>query len=209
MNTDVTRKGVVVVIDDDISVRTSLNELFESVGLEVKSYASGRGFLEDGIPDDTSCLVLDVRLPETNGFKFQEELARAQIHMPIIFVTGHGDIPMAVRAIKAGAIDFLTKPFRSQDLLDAVLTALDQERARRETQQLHSTLREHYEALSAREQEVIARVAAGKLNKQIAADLGLSEVTVKVHRASAMRKMHATSLAHLIRMLDTATTEDH
>ena len=121
MNTEVTRKGVVIVIDD-VSVRTALKELFESVGLEVKSYASGRAFLENGIPNETSCLVLDVRLPETSGFKFQEELARAQIHMPIIFVTGHGDIPMAVRAIKAGAVDFLTKPFRSQDLLDAVLT---------------------------------------------------------------------------------------
>src|SRR5262245_64607576 len=122
MNTDVTIKGV-VVIDDDVSVRTALKELFESVGLEVKSYASGRAFLEDGIPDDTSCLVLDVRLPETSGLKVQEELARAGIHPPIIFVTGHGDIEMAVRAMKAGAIDFLTKPFRSQDLLDAVFTA--------------------------------------------------------------------------------------
>ena len=212
MNTDVTRKGVVVVIDDDVSVRTALKELFESVGLEVKSYASGRAFLEDGIPDDTSCLVLDVRLPETSGFKFQEELARAQIHMPIIFVTGHGDIPMAVRAIKAGAVDFLTKPIHSQDLLDAVFTALDQERTRRETQQLHSTLREHFKSLSARQREVIAKVADGELNKQIAAELGLSEVTVKVHRANAMRKMHAKRLADLVRMLErfrNATTEDH
>jgi FixJ family two-component response regulator len=208
MNTDVTRKGVVVVIDDDVSVRTALKELFESVGLEVKSYASGRAFLEDGIPDDTSCLVLDVRLPETSGIKIQEKLARAGVYVPVVFVTGHGDVAMAVRAMKAGAIDFLTKPFRSQDLLDAVFAALERDSARRKMQQWHSTIREHLESLSGREREVIARVAAGNRNKQIAAELGLSEVTVKVHRASAMRKMCATSLAHLIKMLehfDTAT----
>ena len=198
------------MIDDDASVRTALRELFEPVGLEVKSYTSGRAFLEDGIPDDTSCLVLDVRLPETSGFKFQEELARAHIHVPIIFVTGHGDIPMAVRAIKAGAVDFLTKPFRSQDLLDAVFMALEQDTIRRETHQLHSTLREQFKSLTARQREVIAKVADGELNKQIAAELGLSEVTVKVHRANAMRKMRAKRLADLVRMLErfrTATTE--
>jgi FixJ family two-component response regulator len=202
MNTDVTRKGVVVVIDDDGSVRTALKELFESVGLDVKSYASGRAFLEVGIPDDTSCLVLDVRLPEMSGIKVQEELSRAGVYVPIVFVTGHADVAMAVRAMKAGAIDFLTKPFRSQDLLDAVFAALERDSARRKMQQWHSTLREHLESLSARERQVIARVSAGKLNKQIAAELGLSEVTVKVHRASAMRKMRATTLPHLIRMLE-------
>jgi FixJ family two-component response regulator len=212
MNKDVTKKGVVVVIDDDASVRRALKELFESVRLEVKAYASGRAFLEDGIPEETGCLVLDVRLPETSGFKFQGELARAHIHMPIIFITGHGDIPMAVRAIKAGAVDFLTKPFRSQDLLDAVSTALEQDRSRRETQRLHSTLREQFESLSARQREVIAKVADGELNKQIAAELGLSEVTVRVHRANAMRKMRAKRLADLVRMLErfrSATAEDH
>ena len=210
MMENVTREGVVVVIDDDASVRAALKELIESVGLEVRLYASAGAFLEARIPDTTSCLVLDVRLPGMSGIKVQEKLSRAGVYVPIVFVTGHGDVAMAVRAMKAGAIDFLTKPFRSQDLLDAVFAALERDSARRKMQQLHSTIREHLESLSAREREVIARVAAGNLNKQIAAELGLSEVTVKVHRASAMRKMCATSLAHLIKMLehfDTATTQ--
>ena len=208
MMENVTREAVVVVIDDDASVRAALKELFESVGLEVRLYASAGAFLEARIPDTTSCLVLDVRLPEMSGIKVQEKLSRAGVYVPIVFVTGHADVAMAVRAMKAGAVDFLTKPFRSQDLLDAVFAALERDSARRKMQQLHSTIREHLESLSAREREVIARVAAGNLNKQIAAELGLSEVTVKVHRASAMRKMRATSLAHLIKMLehfDTAT----
>jgi FixJ family two-component response regulator len=200
--TDVTREGVVVVIDDDASVRAALKELFESVGLKVKLYALGSAYLEDRIPDSTSCLVLDVRLPGTSGLNVQEALARAEVHVPIIFVTGHGDVAMAVRALKAGAVDFLTKPFRGQDLLDAVFAALERDRIRREMQQLRSTLLEHYQSLSTRERQVVAKVAAGKLNKQIAADLGLSEVTVKVHRANAMRKMHATTLAHLVKMLE-------
>ena len=202
MNEIVTREGVVIVIDDDASVRAALKELFESVGLKVKLYVSGSAFLEDRIPDATSCLVLDVRLPEMSGLNVQEQLARTNVHVPIVFVTGHGGIPMAVRAMKAGAVDFLTKPFRSQDLLDAVFTALEQDRTRRETQQLRSTLREHFESLSARQREVIARVVAGDLNKEIAAELGLSEGTVKVHRANAMRKMHAKRLADLVRLLE-------
>jgi len=202
MNETITREGVVIVIDDDASVRAALKELFESVGLKVKLYVSGSAFLEDRIPDATSCLVLDVRLPEMSGLNVQEQLARTNVHVPIVFVTGHGGIPMAVRAMKAGAVDFLTKPFRSQDLLDAVFTALEQDRTRRETQQLRSTLREHFESLSARQREVIARVVAGDLNKEIAAELGLSEGTVKVHRANAMRKMHAKRLADLVRLLE-------
>ena len=193
---------VVVVIEDDPSVRAVLKDLFESVGLAVKLYQSASAFREDWLPDVTSCLVLDVRLPETSRLKIQEELSRAGVYVPIIFVSGHADVAMAVRAMKAGAVDFLTKPFRSQDLLDAVFAALERDSARRKMQQLRSTMREHLESLSAREREVIARVRAGNLNKQIAAELGLSEVTVKVHRASAMRKMHATSLAHLIKMLE-------
>ena len=196
------KEGIVVVIDDDASCRAGLKELFQFVGLEVKLYASVGAFLEYRLPEATSCLVLDVRLPETSGLKLQEQLARADVHVPIIFVTGHGDIPMAVRAMKAGAVDFLTKPFRSQDLLDAVFAALERDSARRKMQQLHSTIREHLESLSAREREVIARVTAGDLNKQIAAELGLSEVTVKVHRAHAMRKMGAKSLAELVRMME-------
>ena len=211
MKENATKEAVVVVIDDDASVQEALAQLLESVGLKVKLYASGSAFLEDRIPETASCIVLDVRLPETSGFKVREELARVGVHVPIVFITGHGDVAMAVRAIKAGAVDFLTKPFRSQDLLDAVFEALERDKVRREMQQLHSTLREHFESLSAHEREVTAGLAAGKLNKQIAADLGLSEVTVKVHRASAMRKMHATTLPQLIRMLehfDTATAQD-
>ena len=202
MKKDVTREGVVVVIDDDDSVRAALKELLESVGLKVRLYASANAFQEDRIPDATSCLVLDVRLHETSGLKVQEELKRAEVHMPIVLITAYGDIPMAVRAMKVGAIDFLTKPFCSQDLLDAVFMALEQDRARREMQQSHSTLRKYYESLSAREREVIKSVASGKLNKQIAADLGLSEVTIKVHRAKAMRKLRAQSVSELVRMAD-------
>ena len=210
MKENLTREAVVVVIDDDASCRSGLKELFESVGLKVKLYASGSAFLEDRIPDATSCLVIDVRLPAKSGLKVQEELAEADVHVPIVFVTGQADIPMAVSAMKSGAVDFLTKPFRSQDLLDAVFAALERDGARRKMQQLHSTIREHLESLSAREREVVVRVAAGNLNKQIAADLGLSEVTVKVHRANAMRKMHATRLADLVKMIEcfnTATTQ--
>jgi FixJ family two-component response regulator len=200
---------VVVVVDDDASVRAGLKELIESIGVEVRLYPSAHTLLETRIPDDIGCLVLDVRLPGMSGPKIQAELAAAGVCVPIVFVTGYGDVAMAVRAMKAGAIDFLTKPFRSQDLIDAVYAALERDRLRREMQQLHAALHGHYELLSAREREVIERVAAGKLNKQIAAELGLSEVTVKVHRAKAMRKMGATTLAHLVRMLDTATAQDH
>jgi FixJ family two-component response regulator len=198
---NLTREAVVVV-EDDASVRTAVKELIESVGLKVRLYASAGDFLETHIPDATSCLVLDVRLPEVSGIKVQEELSRAGAYVPIVFISGYADVAMAVRAMKAGAVDFLTKPFRSQDLLDAVFAALERDTARRKMQELQSILREHYESLSARERQVIARVSVGKLNKQIAADLGLSEVTVKVHRANAMRKMRATSLAHLVKMLE-------
>jgi FixJ family two-component response regulator len=197
-----TGDATVVVIDADASCQADLRNLFESVGLGVKLYESVGAFLEDRIPDAACCLVLDVRLPETSSLNVQEELANASIHLPVVFVTGHGDIAMAVRAMKAGAVDFLIKPFRSQDLLDAVFTALERDRGRRTEQQLQSTLRKSFEALSAREREVIARVAAGDMNKQIAAELGLSEVTVKVHRAHAMQKMGAKTLAHLVRLME-------
>ena len=198
------------MIDDNASCRSGLKDLFESVGLKVKLYELGSAFLEDGIPDATSCLVIDVRLPAKSGLKVQEELSRGGVYVPIVFVTGHADVAMAVRAMKAGAVDFLTKPFRSQDLLDAVFAALERDNARRKMQKGHATLRQHFESLSAREREVGVRVAAGNLNKEIAADLGLSEVTVKVHRANAMRKMHAKRLADLVKMmecLDAATTQ--
>jgi FixJ family two-component response regulator len=193
----------VFVIDNDASLRAALKELFEFVGLHVELFASGSAFLENRPPESTNnCLVLDVRLPGMSGLRFQEELATAEVNIPIIFLTGHGDIPMAVRAMKAGAVDFLTKPFRNQDLLDAVSTALDQDRARRAKEQSSSTLRESFDRLSARERDVVAGVTAGRLNKQIAADLGVSEVTVKVNRANAMRKLRAKSVPELVRTTD-------
>jgi FixJ family two-component response regulator len=196
-------ESCVFVIDENASRRAALKELFESVGLQVEFFASGSAFLENRPPESTnSCLVLDVRLPGMSGLRFQEELTKAKIHVPIVFLTGHGDIPMAVRAIKAGAVDFLTKPFRNQDLLDAVSTALEQDRAHRAKEQASSTLRKNFDSLSARERDVVARVAAGRLNKQIAADLRVSEVTVKVHRANAMRKLRAKSVPELVRTAD-------
>src|SRR5262245_23343340 len=199
---DVFRGAVVIVIEDDASVRSAVKELIESVGLKVRLYASANAFLEAHNPDTTSCLVLDVRLPKVSGIKLQEELSKAGVHVPIVLISAYADVAMAVRAMKAGAVDFLTKPFRSQDLLDAIFAAVERDSVRRKMRQWQSTLREHYESLTARERQVIRRVTAGNLNKQIAADLGLSEVTVKLHRANAMRKMHATSLAHLIKMLE-------
>src|SRR5262245_45870066 len=195
-------EAVVVVIDDDESVRETVKELIESVGLKVRLYASAGAFLEAHNPDTASCLVLDVRLPEVSGIKVQEKLSRAGVNVPIVFISAYADLSMAVSAMKAGAVDFLAKPFRSQDLLDAVFTALERDSARRKMQQWQSILREHYESLSGRERQVITMVAAGKLNKQIAADLRLSEVTVKLHRARAMRKMRATSLAQVVKMLE-------
>jgi FixJ family two-component response regulator len=194
--------STVFVIDDDASLRAALKELLESVGLQVELFGSAEGFFEHKRPDAPGCLVLDVRLPGMSGLKCQEELANSKVHIPVIFLTGHGDIPMAVRAMKAGAVDFLTKPFRNQDLLDAVATALDHDHARRAKEESHSSLREGFKSLSQREREVVTRVASGGLNKQIAADLGVSEVTVKVHRANAMRKLRAKSVAELVRIID-------
>lgn len=202
MDENLIREAVVVVIEDDASVHAAVKELIEFVGLKVKLYASAGAFLEAPIPNTTSCLVLDVRLPDVSGIKLQEKLSRAGVDVPIVFISAYADVAMAVSAMKAGAVDFLTKPFRCQDLLDAVFTALERDSAHRKMQQWQLILRDHYELLSARERQVITMVAAGKLNKQIAADLRLSEVTVKVHRASAMRKMRATSLAHLVKMLE-------
>jgi len=197
-----TSDSVVVVIDDDGAVRAALKELLESVGLKVLLFQSATDFLESTVPDTTCCMVLDVRMPAMSGLKLQKELARAELHVPIVFITGHGTIPMAVAAMKAGAVDFLTKPFSDQELLDAVFAALERDRARRIHDGSISRLRQHFDTLSAREKEVLSGVAAGRLNKQIAAELGVSEVMVKVHRANVMRKMHAKSLAELVRMLD-------
>jgi FixJ family two-component response regulator len=195
-------QGVVFVIDDDDGVRDALKRLLESVGLQAETYASTSEFLHSRRPDISSCLVLDVRLPGLSGLDFQSELAKQHIHLPIIFLTGHGDVPMSVKAMKAGAVEFLIKPFREQDLLYAVQIALERDRARRESDKITSSLRARFDSLTPREQEVIGFVAAGLMNKQIAAEIGVSEVTVKVHRGNVMRKMGAKSLADLIRMAD-------
>jgi FixJ family two-component response regulator len=193
---------VVVVIDDDASLRDSLSSLFRSVGLDVLLFGSAAHFLEEGRPGEPCCLVLDVRLPGVSGLDFQDELARNDIHIPIVFITGHGDIPMTVRAMKAGAVEFLTKPFRDQDLLDAVSAALTVDREQRENDASCAVVTENYASLTPREKEVIGLVTAGLMNKQIAGELGVSEITVKVHRGNIMRKMAARSLADLVRMAD-------
>jgi FixJ family two-component response regulator len=194
---------VVFVIDDDASVRAALSSLIRSVGLRVEVFASASEFLAAKRTDGPSCLILDVRLPGMSGLNFQAELAKANIVIPIIFITGHGDIPMSVKAMKAGAVEFLTKPFRDQDLLDAIKVALERARSWIESEKAVSELRANFESLSPRETEVMARVTSGLLNKQIAAELGVSEVTVKVHRGNVMQKMGAKSLADLVKMADT------
>jgi RNA polymerase sigma factor (sigma-70 family) len=193
---------VVFVVDDDASVRDSLKNLLESVGLHTELFDSTQTFLDFRRPDVASCLVLDVRLPGLTGLEFQNELLKLGISLPIIFITGHGDIPMSVRAMKLGAVEFLTKPFRDQDLLEAVRVALERDRMRRRDEKTLAALHAHFESLTAREKEVIGLISAGLSNKQIAADMGISDATVKVHRANIMRKMQARSLADLVRMAD-------
>jgi RNA polymerase sigma factor (sigma-70 family) len=193
---------VIFVIDDDPSVRSSLKFLLSTVGLQAETFDSAASFMHKKPPDVPSCLVLDVRLPGLSGLDFQRELAARNISIPIIFLTGHGDIPMSVRAMKAGAVEFLTKPFRDQDLLDAVRVALDRDRARREQDKDVEELRKRFNSLTSREQEVVSMVIAGMLNKQIAAELGTAESTVKVQRSRAMEKMQASSLAELIKMIE-------
>jgi FixJ family two-component response regulator len=195
--------AVVFVIDDDASVRAALSSLIRSVGLRVEVFASASEFLATKRTGGPSCLILDVRLPGMSGLHFQAELAKANAFIPIIFITGHGDIPMSVKAMKAGAVEFLTKPFRDQDLLDAIKVALERARSWIESEKAVSELRANFESLSPREKEVMAGVTGGLLNKQIAAELGVSEVTVKVHRGNVMQKMGAKSLADLVRIADT------
>jgi len=194
--------AIVHIVDDDVSLRLALDSLFRSVGLRTQLHGSAREFLAAERPDVPSCLVLDVRLPGMSGLDFHEQLAAHGIHLPVVLMTGHGDIPMSVRAMKAGAVDFLPKPFRDQDMLDAVGAALDKDRERRAAEDGAAGLRSAFATLTQREKQVMALVSAGRMNKQVAWALDLSEITVKIHRGSAMRKMGAKSLADLVRMAE-------
>jgi FixJ family two-component response regulator len=194
--------SIVFVVDDDPSVCRAIKRLVESVGLHVEMFGSASEFMSSSRPEMASCLVLDIRLPGIGGLDFQRELAEANVHIPIIFITGHGDIPMSVRAMKAGAVEFLTKPFRDQDLLDAIQVGLERDRARRQRQAEAAVLRERFELLTPREREVLPLVVSGLLNKQVAAEIGTTEATVKVHRSQLMKKMGADSLPELVRMAE-------
>jgi FixJ family two-component response regulator len=195
-------RPTVIVIDDDPSIRKAIDRLLRSVGLRVELFESAQEFLQSDRPDAPSCIVLDVRLPGQSGLNLQRNLAAADIRIPIIFITAHGDIPMSVRAMKAGAVEFLTKPFHDQDLLDAIEAALEKDRARRADEKLVAELKKRFETLTARERQVMHLVVAGRLNKQIAAELGISEMTVKIHRGQVFHKMQAVSLPDLVRMAD-------
>lgn len=193
------QEPIVYVVDDDPSVRDALSSLFRSVGLQVATFASAPHLLAQPFANAPSCIVLDIRMPEVSGLDFQAQLARIGNHIPVIFMTGHGDIPMSVRAMKAGAVDFLTKPFRDQDLLDAVSSAIERDRQRRGNDHQLLDLRRRYESLTAREKEVMTLVVQGLMNKQIAGELNLSEITVKIHRGRMMKKMEIRTLADLVR----------
>ena len=196
------QKAIVHVVDDDASMREALQDLFLSIGLETRTYATARDFLATAVSDAPGCLVIDIRLPDMNGLDFQVQLTQTGVRLPVVMMTGYGDIPMSVRAMKHGAVDFLPKPFKDQDMLDAVLAAIERDRQRRAVDSDVSKMRERFGTLSAREQQVMLLVTAGKMNKQVAGDLGISEITVKIHRGAVMRKMGARTLADLVRMAD-------
>jgi FixJ family two-component response regulator len=195
-------RAVVHVVDDDPSLRGALESLFDSVGLDTRTYGAARDFLNASRADKPGCIVIDIRLPDMSGLEFQAQLTQAGVRLPVIMMTGYGDIPMTVRAMKRGAVDFLPKPFRDQDMLDAVMVAIERDRQRRTADGDASRMRQRFETLTAREQQVMMLVTAGKMNKQVAGDLGVSEVTVKLHRGAAMRKMGARTLADLVRMAE-------
>ncbi|MGP0088452.1 MAG: response regulator transcription factor [Xanthobacteraceae bacterium] len=195
-------EAVVHVVDDDPSVRGALESLFDSVGLGTQSYATARDFLAAGLVDKPGCIVIDVRLPDMNGLEFQAQLTQMGVRLPVVMMTGYGDIPMSVRAMKRGAVDFLAKPFHDQDMLDAVIAAIERDRQQRTVDGDVSQLQQRFATLSPREQQVMLLVTTGKMNKQIAGELGISEITVKIHRGAGMRKMGARTLADLVRMAD-------
>jgi FixJ family two-component response regulator len=195
-------RAVVHVVDDDRSLRGALQSLFESVGLEARTYGAARDFLDASRADGPGCIVIDIRLPDMSGLDFQVQLTQLGVRLPVIMMTGYGDIPMSVRAMKRGAVDFLPKPFRDQDMLDAVMAAIERDRLRRTADEGASRMQQRFETLTPREQQVMMLVTTGKMNKQVAGDLGISEITVKLHRGAAMRKMGARTLADLVRMAE-------
>ena len=195
-------KAIVHVVDDDASLRDALVGLFDSVGLDARTYGSAHEFLDANRPDKPGCIVIDIRLPDMNGLEFQGRLVQLGVGLPVVMMTGYGDIPMSVRAMKRGAVDFLAKPFHDQDMLDAVTSAIERDRQRRKEAENLSRMRHRFETLSPREREVMLLVTSGKMNKQVAGDLGISEITVKIHRGAAMRKMEARTLTDLVRMVE-------
>jgi FixJ family two-component response regulator len=199
---DTNNRAVVHVVDDDPSLRGALESLFDSVGLETRTYGAARDFLDASLADEPGCILIDIRLPDMSGLEFQVQLNQLGVRLPVIMMTGYGDIPMSVRAMKRGAVDFLSKPFRDQDMLDAVMAAIERDRQRRTADEGASQMRQRFETLTPREQQVMMLVTTGKMNKQVAGDLGVSEITVKLHRSAAMRKMGARTLADLVRMAE-------
>jgi FixJ family two-component response regulator len=202
MPSETNARAIVHVIDDDASMRGALEGLFDSVGLETQTYAAAREFLATGLTDRPGCIIIDIRLPDINGLDFQTRLTEMGVRLPVVMMTGYGDIPMSVRAMKRGAVDFLSKPFHDQEMLDAVIAAVERDRQRRTVEGDVSQMQQRFGSLSPRELQVMQLVTAGKMNKQVAGDLGISEITVKIHRGAAMRKMGAKTLADLVRMAE-------
>jgi FixJ family two-component response regulator len=199
---ETSNRAVVHVVDDDAALRGALESLFESVGLDTRTYGAARDFLDASLADQPGCIVIDIRLPDMSGLEFQAQLTQLGVRLPVIMMTGYGDIPMTVRAMKRGAMDFLSKPFRDQDMLDAVMAAIERDRQRRTADDDASQVRQRFGTLTPREQQVMMLVTTGKMNKQVAGELGVSEITVKLHRGAAMRKMDARTLADLVRMAE-------